>query len=197
MKEGFIYFATLSRPGVKAGRFNINRTIQQKEAEYRRLDPKFKIRHAYYSPDVVNEENRVLRSLRLVAGTEVKGPGRETFDMPLEHAVRLSGSSSATRRTRAINAILDFEVEPGKTVQTLVTELGENLEYDHSLEASARNMVIEGHMFDLGIWAVAAEPHHNLSVDAYATVSNPQKLIKAIPVLTEYSDILHKLPLVR
>lgn len=109
-------FTTLSINHIKVDQFSITRTITDKEKEYRRLDPEFKILHAYKATNVATEEKRILSALRLVAGTSVKEVGRETFDIPLQEAVKPASSSVSVRKQRACKAILAIKTTKSGTV---------------------------------------------------------------------------------
>ena len=117
MRPGYIYFAETSAPYIKVGRCRVS--LAKKEALYRRLDPGFIIRHAYECADVVVEENRVLNMLRLVAGTEVKGAGRECFALSVKDAVAVATSSTSNQEELARKLVLDHVVS-GKSVRDLI-----------------------------------------------------------------------------
>ncbi|ASU39104.1 hypothetical protein hmeg3_12955 [Herbaspirillum sp. meg3] len=170
-----------------------------KEREYKRLHPAVQIRHAYATPNVEAEEVRVLNSLRLVGGTEVNGPGRKTFDIPVGDAINLVGASCETRRRRAVRAIFSFDVGQGVTVLNLVEEFRINMtapaNRQQELDYMLRNGTIDDLLLSMGISIITAGEEQGLDVSAYATVFKPARLLRYLPKLKEYDDILAGLAL--
>jgi hypothetical protein len=170
-----------------------------KEREYKRLHPAVQIRHAYAAPNVEANEVRVSNSLRLVGGTEVKGPGRKIFDISAGDAINWAGASCEMRRQRAVNAIFSFDVGQGVTVLNLVEEFRINMTAPATIEQELVYMERNGHIYglflDLGIAIIAAAEEQGLDVSAYATVFRPARLLRYLPQLKEYDDILPGLAL--
>jgi hypothetical protein len=170
-----------------------------KERDYKRLHPAFHSHPAYPAPNVEGEKMRVSNSLRLVGGTEVKRPGRKIFDIPVGDAINLAGASCETRRRRAVNAIFSFDVGQGVTVLNLVEEFRINMTAPATIEQELVYMERNGHIYglflDLGIAIIAAAEEQGLDVSAYATVFRPARLLRYLPQLKEYDDILPGLAL--
>jgi hypothetical protein len=182
MRPGYIYFAETSAPYIKVGRSRIS--LAKKEAQYRRLDPGFIIRHAYECADVVVEENRVLSMLRLVAGTEVKGAGRECFAMSVKDAVAVATASTSNQEELARKLVLDHVVS-GKSVKELIaaSDLSPEARAKDSLASVTAYTTSMLALGKLGIMLVRGGQDMGLAADAYATVVDGKLLARRIPKL--------------
>lgn len=77
MAAGILYLGTTSAGLVKAGR--TSRPIGVREREFRTVDPGFRIVYTQTVTDVVAAEREMHARLRIVAGTDFKGAGKETY----------------------------------------------------------------------------------------------------------------------
>lgn len=183
MAAGYIYFAETSTPYIKVGRALATTTVAKKEATRKTLDPCFKIRHAYPCDDIVREENRVLRMLRLVAGTEVKGAGRECYLMDIESAVKIATGGPVGDASVARNLILNHIVA-GKSIRDLIAEPDSVAATDNTPLAAtktySKNMII---LSRLGIVLLKNGYDHGLATDTYATVVDERLIKRHIPGL--------------
>jgi hypothetical protein len=184
MRAGYIYFAETSAAYIKVGRCYSHVTIAQKEAMYRRLDPGFIIRHAYACDDVVVEEKRVLNMLRLVAGTEVKGAGRECFAMGVKEAVAAVTAPASSQDGLARKLVLEHVVS-GRSVRELIaaSDLSPEARAKDSLASVTAYTTSMLALGKLGIMLVRGGKDIGLSADAYATVVDGKLLARRIPKL--------------
>lgn len=183
MRPGYIYFAETSSPYIKVGRFFDHISVSEKEAAYRRLDPGFIIRHAYACSDVVAEEKRVLNMLRLVAGTEVKGAGRECFAMSVKDAVAAVTAGPSGDADLARKMVLDFSIA-GSTIGQLIRAADEPAKPGDDELTAVRtfttNMLT---LTKLGIMLLKNGHELGLAADCYATVVDGKLLARRIPQL--------------
>lgn len=194
-KPGFIYFATLGDKSIKVGKFSPHLTCSAKERQYRTLDRYFTVRHAYYSDDVNTEEQRVLSVLRLVAGTEFKGAGKEVFTgISLKRAIAVSAEkTSAQLEEMARKAIDNLLVgREGTSVRTLLVEHNNILAMGArgGLKEAKRLLAIREVLWDYGIQVVSADDEDELDVAVYGKVINPLVLLKKAPALKPLQAVL-------
>lgn len=196
MRPGYIYFAETSAPHIKVGRALSHISIERKEATYRRLDPGFIIRHTFDCPDVVVEEKRVLNMLRLVAGTEVKGAGRECFAMSVKDAVAVATAAPASQEDLARQIIMSHPLA-GSTVRDIIA--ASDVPSDSSQQASLASLTsfTTGTVALCGLGIILASGGHDqgLASDSYATVVDSKALTRRIPQLRKLSVELSGLAL--
>lgn len=189
MRPGYIYFAETSSAYIKVGRFFEHLSVSEKESAYRRLDPEFKILHAYHSEDVVAEEKRVLSMLRLVGGTAVKGAGRECFLMSVPDAVAAAAAVSPKELEEVARKLIMRSELEGKSVKAWIDQAeeaqgGSGLSLVEAMNAyqSAR-MALER----AGIFLSTEGESMGLSNSVFATVFDAKKLVKSLPALKSIS----------
>jgi hypothetical protein len=185
MRAGCIYFAETSSPYIKVGRFFAHITVAEKEAVYKRLDPGFKIRHAYACDDVVVEEKRVLNMLRLVGGTAVEGAGRECFAMSVEDAVAAAGVTSPKEQEDLARKLVMDHLIDGKSVRELMAsaELAVTTG-EGGLTAPVETYFTARRALDsLGITLSTGGASMGLATMTFATVIEPKKLKRTLPEL--------------
>lgn len=196
MRAGFIYFASTSTHYIKVGRYMEHITPAKKEASYRRLDPGFTIRFAYWCEDVVAEEKRVLSMLRLVAGTAVSSAGRECFAMSIEDAVHAAAADSDSVQKNYARKLIMAHPVNGSTVGRLIENASLSLQGRLvGPEASDAFYVATMALDKLGIFLAAGGASLGLSVGAYASVIDEQPLRKHVPGLAKVGVSLNKLAL--
>lgn len=195
MRAGYIYFAETSSGHIKVGRSYSHVTVAQKEAMYRRLDPGFIIRHAYECADVVVEEKRVLNMLRLVAGTEVKGAGRECFAMSVKDAVAAVSAGPSAEADLARKMVLDFNIA-GATIGQLIRAADAPAKPGDDELAAVRTFTTNMLKLNkLGIMLVKNGHELGLAADSYATVVDGKLLARRIPQLKKLPVELNGLAL--
>lgn len=183
MSEGYVYFATTFPGYVKAGRFGVNLSAQEKERQYRTLVPEFKVHHAYYDPDAKKEEKRILAMLRLIAESKFDGAGRENFKLPLEKAIAVAKVQPRQLQELARKAIYDLRLGH-KTVAELLKEMNDNMRDTVPAKvALRRNGEIRTALRAAGLTVNSARPDQELSVNVYGFVLDEKMLIAAIPEL--------------
>lgn len=197
-KAGFVYYARTGAPEIKVGRYTGKQDLNHKGKTYRRLDRNFGIRHAYWCEDAFAEEKRVLSRLRahlkLVNKLEVKGAGRETFDLSIDTAIKVSAAKKPEDlRKLARGLIHQMPLEGTKTVADLFAEMNTYLltgTQDQMMHIIRRNAEIRDLFRAVGIWTLSAEPEMELSVVVYGCVGDRAKLLKALPILRQYETAL-------
>lgn len=192
MQPGFIYFAKTSNPHIKVGRFHAHLTLAGKEAQYRRLDPGFKIVHAYYCEDVVAEEKRVLTMLRLVAGTEHKGAGKECFKLSVEDAIAAAASKTPIEQEALARKVIMEHMLDGVTIREFIDQAGA-VKANKSVALNLR--MAEFHakarqLDKLGIALLPGGPFPEVTAEAFGTVIDAKKILRAIPGLKPLSVTL-------
>lgn len=138
--------------------------------------------------------------LKLVGGTDVKPASLVSLAHVKSHPLELPNDDMLARKRIAINRILGLEIEPGRSLQSLIDEIGRTVTHPETIRTvhdTVRCLDIDCICLDVGIWVTSADEEQELTVGAYATVVKPKKLIKAYPEMAEFADILTKLPLVR
>lgn len=175
MREGYVYFAETSTPFIKVGRFFRHVTLAQKEACYRRLDPGFRIRHAYLCDDVVAEEKRVLTMLRLVGGTDVTGAGRECFKLSVADAVVSAAVVSPDAQLGVARKLVMDHRMADRTVRELISDVNANGLKNFTTALLALSKI--------GIALTTGGRSLGAADEAFATVVNELKLKKSIPSL--------------
>jgi hypothetical protein len=185
MRAGCIYFAETSSPYIKVGRFFSHITVAEKEAVYKRLDPGFKIRHAYTCDDVVAEEKRVLDMLRLVGGTAVEGAGRECFAMSVEDAVAAAGVSSPKGKEDLARKLVMDHTIGGKSVRELMAsaELAVTTGDGGSTSPVDTYFTALRALDGMGIMLSSGGTSLGLTTMTFATVIEPKKLKRSLPEL--------------
>lgn len=141
--------------------------------------------HAYYCEDVVAEEKRVLTMLRLVAGTEHKGAGKECFKLSVEDAIAAAASKSPLELEALARKIIMEHVFEGVPLREFIAEAGEHL-VRH--ESPINERMSDFHkkikkLDSIGIHLCAGMPFAEVVVNAFGTVIDVKKLHKAIPEL--------------
>lgn len=195
MRAGYIYFAETSAPYIKVGRSYSRVSVAKKEAMYRRLDPGFIIRHAYDCADVVVEEKRVLNMLRLVAGTEVKGAGRECFALSVKDAVAAVSAGPSGDAAMARKIVLEFNVA-GSTIGQLIQAADAPAKPGDDELAAVRTFTANMLKLDkLGIMLLKNGHELGLASDSYATVVDGKLLARRIPQLKQLPVELNGLAL--
>ncbi len=185
MRAGCIYFAETSSPYIKVGRFFSHITVTEKEAVYKRLDPGFKIRHAYACDDVVAEEKRVLNMLRLVGGTAVEGAGRECFAMSVDDAVKAAGVASPKEKEDLARKLVMEHVVDGKSVRDMIAEAERAVTTGDCGGAAPVSVYFSAMraLDRMGINLSSGGTSLGLTTDTFATVIEPKKLIRHLPAL--------------
>ncbi|HDR9103617.1 hypothetical protein [Paraburkholderia sp. A3RO-2L] len=185
MRAGQIYFAETSSPYIKVGRFFAHITVEQKEAMYKRLDPGFKIRHAYEVADVVAEEKRVLEMLRLVAGTAVEGAGRECFAMSIEDAVAAAGVASPKAKEDMARKLVMNHVVEGQPVRQILAAAERSVTNGDCGEIAPVTVYFSSRraLDRMGIALSTGGESFGLATSTFATVVEPKKLMRYIPAL--------------
>lgn len=172
-------------------------SVADKESQYRRLDRNFSILHSYDVDDCVAEEAKVLARLRVVAGTEYRGAGREVFNLSVDTAIAVAAAKSPYElQETARNIILSHRAGPtGESVKDLLAELNQMADNTSMSLAGrlARLNAIRSAMMAIGLLPVMAGPEQDLAVSTFGGVSDPSRLLKAIPGLKAYATALENL----
>jgi hypothetical protein len=193
MRSGFIYFAETSSPYIKVGRFYAHISVAEKEAVYRRLDPGFKIRHAYECDDVVAEEKRVMDMLRLVGGTAVEGAGRECFSMSVEDAVAAAGITTPQATQELVRKLVMDHVVNGTSVRDLMTAAERAVTTGDCGDKEPVDVYFSSMMAlkAMGITLSTGGAEFGLSSATFATIAEPKLLMRQLPALKKLqADLL-------
>jgi hypothetical protein len=192
---GHIYFADTQPGWCKVGRFAAHLTADDKQRQYRRLEPAFTVAKWYPTDDAVKEEARVLAILRLVAGTTVTGAGRECFNIPAEKAydaVKGGQPELEALARKTINAMrLGGE---GPTIRELLDEYNqtETTKENFAAVMDLHSKISLGFSV-IGLHPHAALPDMELDVKVFGIVLYPKKLLKVCPALKPCESVLEGL----
>jgi hypothetical protein len=184
-RPGFIYIGRTGSGKTKLGR--TARAPAMRERELKTGDPDFVIIFAYPSEDVVEEEWCMHAKLRVVAGTDYTGPGREVYDLPVEAAIATVSEKTAEDLAAEANAaVLACELKPGLTVGAALRWIcGEYETYD---EKTMDELY-------LSLKRIGLVPHLEPSgEEGLAHIRWLDKLVGAYPCLARYRESLADLP---
>lgn len=120
--------------------------------------------------------------LRLVGGAEVKGAGRECFEMGVEAAVRAAGDASRPAQEALARKVVMAHPVAGTTVGSLIERAGKRHSPGSPLDLSvfpAASMALER----LGIFLAHGDASQGITVGAFASVVDEKKLCRQIPAL--------------
>lgn len=185
--SGFLYFAYLRPLLTKVGRFKASLSVAEKEAQYRTLNPEFRIMRAYFSNDVVKEEKRVLTQLRLVGGTAVTGAGRETFKLSVVDAVKLAKVPSlAAQEDMARQILYSRKLSDGCTIKHWLDIL--NAQHASSrpytqADAARESKVAMELLLSLGILLSNSHEALELTSALFCRIRDEKKCLAAMPEL--------------
>jgi hypothetical protein len=182
MAAGILYLGTTSAGLVKAGR--TSRPIGVREREFRTVDPGFRIVYTQTVTDVVAAEREMHARLRIVAGTDFKGAGKETYNLTPEVALKAVRSEQGDLVAQAHAAVQACKLPDGLTIGAALRWVMDPEVFDDD--------VVAGMMRALSRVGI----HSNFEVeeghDALGYLWSPDRLLAAYPELAPHKPHLRE-----